>query len=128
MAASRSSTISRARTSGSGRLSDSSRLSSRSQKMSRLSLSRVIKPALPPAISFTALATPPTTGLPVEKPWIKNGGVAEDIYQNLLRILRYESKDTTYKFALLRGLIEISSESPHIKQARDFVTAPFGLL
>ena len=60
--------------------------------------------------------------------WIKNGGVAGDIYQNLLRILRYESKDTTYKFALLRGLIEISSESPHIKQEADFVTAPFGLL
>ena len=54
--------------------------------------------------------------------------MAGDIYQNLLRILRYESKDTTYKFALLRGLIEISSESPHIKQEADFVTAPFGLL
>ena len=66
--------------------------------------------------------------LPAESSWIKNGGVAGDIYQNLLRILRYESKDTTYKFALLRGLIEISSESPHIKQGADFVTAPFGLL
>lgn len=54
--------------------------------------------------------------------------MAEDIYQNLLRILRYESKDTTYKFALLRGLIEISSDSPHIKQEADFVMAPFGLL
>jgi hypothetical protein len=54
--------------------------------------------------------------------------VAQDIYQDLLRILRYESKDTTYKFALLRGLIEISSESPHIKTGTDFVTAPFGLL
>ena len=66
--------------------------------------------------------------MPAESSWIKNGGVARDIYQNLLRILRYESKDTTYKFALLRGLIEISSESPHIKQEADFVTAPFGLL
>src|SRR5262249_37883139 len=66
--------------------------------------------------------------LPAESPWIKNGAVAEDIYQNLLRILRYESKDTTYKFALLRGLIEISSESPHIKQGADFVRVPFGLL
>ena len=66
--------------------------------------------------------------LPAESSWIRNGGVAGDIYQNLLRILRYESKDTTYKFALLRGLIEISSESPHIKQEADFVTAPFGLL
>ena len=54
--------------------------------------------------------------------------MAGDIYQNLLRIVRYESKDTTYKFALLRGLIEISSESPHIKQEDFFVTAPFGLL
>ena len=54
--------------------------------------------------------------------------MAGDIYQNLLRILRYESKDTTYKFALLRGLIEISSESPHIKREADFVRAPFGLL
>jgi hypothetical protein len=65
--------------------------------------------------------------LPAESSWIKNGGVAGDIYQNLLRIQRYESKDTTYKFALLRGLIEISSESPHIKEDADFVTAPFGL-
>lgn len=54
--------------------------------------------------------------------------MADDIYQNLLRILRYESKDTTYKFALLRGLIEISSESPHIRQQAEFVSAPFGLL
>ena len=55
--------------------------------------------------------------------------MADDIYQNLLRILRYESKDTTYKFALLRGLIEISSESLHlINVDSSFVTAPFGLL
>ena len=54
--------------------------------------------------------------------------MAEDIYQDLLRILRYESKDTTYKFALLRGLIEISSESPHISAGTYFATAPFGLL
>jgi HNH endonuclease len=66
--------------------------------------------------------------LPAESSSIKNGPVAEDIYQNLLRILRYESKDTTYKFALLRGLIEISSESPHIKAETEYVTAPFGLL
>ncbi len=39
--------------------------------------------------------------------------MADAIYQNLLRFLRYESKDTTYKFALLLGLIEISSESLH---------------
>ena len=55
--------------------------------------------------------------------------MADDIYQNLLRILRYESKDTTYKFALLRGLIEISSESLHlINVGSNFATAPFGLL
>ena len=54
--------------------------------------------------------------------------MAEDLYQNLLRILRYESKDTTYKFALLRGLIEISTESPHTKFGTDFVTVPFGIL
>jgi len=54
--------------------------------------------------------------------------MADDLYQNLLRILRYESKDTTYKFALLRGLIEISSESPHITLGTDFVTVPFGIL
>jgi HNH endonuclease len=66
--------------------------------------------------------------LPAESSWNKNGAVAEDIYHNLLRILRYESKDTTYKFALLRSLIEISSEWPHIKQEADFVTAPLGLL
>jgi hypothetical protein len=67
--------------------------------------------------------------LPAEGRWWNNGAVADDIYQNLLRILRYESKDTTYKFALLRGLIEISSESLHlINVGSDFVTAPFGLL
>jgi hypothetical protein len=67
--------------------------------------------------------------LPAEGRWWNNGAVADDIYQNLLRILRYESKDTTYKFALLRGLIEISSESLHlITVGADFVTAPFGLL
>ena len=54
--------------------------------------------------------------------------MAEDLFQNLLRILRYESKDTTYKFALLRGLIEISSESPHITLGTDFVRVPFGML
>lgn len=58
-----------------------------------------------------------------------NRSVADDIYQNLLRILRYESKDTTYKFALLRGLIEISSESLHlIEEGPHWVRAPFGLL
>jgi hypothetical protein len=66
--------------------------------------------------------------LPADRPWINNGAVADDIYQNLLRILRYESKDTTYKFALLRGLIEVSSESPHMKVGPGFVSAPFGLL
>ena len=59
----------------------------------------------------------------------KNDSVADDIYHNLLRILRYESKDTTYKFALLRGLIEISSESPHlISGGCELISAPFGLL
>lgn len=67
--------------------------------------------------------------MPAEWSWTNNGAVADDIYQNLLRILRYESKDTTYKFALLRGLIEISSESLHlINVGANFVTAPFGLL
>jgi hypothetical protein len=67
--------------------------------------------------------------LPAEGRWWNNGAVADDIYQNLLRILRYESKDTTYKFALLRGLIEISSGSlPHIEARAHFVTAPLGLL
>ncbi len=38
-------------------------------------------------------------------------------------------KDTTYKFALLRGLIEISSEALHfISVDPNFATAPFGLL
>lgn len=55
--------------------------------------------------------------------------MGDDIYQNLLRILRYESKDTTYKFALLRSLIEISSESLHfIREDSALIRAPFGLL
>lgn len=47
---------------------------------------------------------PLPTELRADHPWIKNGAVAEDIYQNLLRILRYESKDTTYKFAVGPGM------------------------
>jgi hypothetical protein len=38
--------------------------------------------------------------------------MAEGIVLNPLNILRRDSKDTTYKFALLRGMIEISSKYP----------------
>jgi hypothetical protein len=55
--------------------------------------------------------------------------MAEDIVLNLLNILRRDAKDTTYKFALLRGMIEISSEHSHLQQTvKDYVSFPMGLL
>jgi len=40
-----------------------------------------------------------------------------------------DSKDTTYKFALLRAVIDLSQEYAHLKQDRgDLVEFPLGLL
>ncbi len=62
-------------------------------------------------------------------PTVYNPLMDSNIYRNLLQILRRDSKDTTYKYALLRGLIEISTEYPHlIAQGKDYVNAPLGLL
>jgi hypothetical protein len=55
--------------------------------------------------------------------------MSNDIYLNLLQILRRDSKDTTYKYALLRGLIELSSENPHhLKPNGAYITTPMGLM
>jgi hypothetical protein len=55
--------------------------------------------------------------------------MADDIYLNLLRILRRDSKDTTYKYTLLGELIEISTDgAQHIKDNGDHISAPMGLL
>jgi len=45
-------------------------------------------------------------------------------------ILRRDSKDTTYKFALLRALIEISTEADqHLsRETEDHVVFPLGLI
>lgn len=44
-------------------------------------------------------------------------------------IIERDSKDTTYKFALLRGVIEISQEYQHlVKESGDSVSLPLGLL
>ncbi|MDZ7767124.1 MAG: hypothetical protein U5K00_22380 [Melioribacteraceae bacterium] len=49
--------------------------------------------------------------------------------ENINQIIERDSKDTTYKFALLRATIEIIQEkSPHQKIKDDFVILPVGLL
>lgn len=51
------------------------------------------------------------------------------IFRNIFRILERESKTTTYKFALLRGTIDIIQDSsPYIRVLNDRVTMPIGLL
>lgn len=54
-----------------------------------------------------------------------NGGTLQQITQ----IIERDSKDTTYKFALLRGVIDIiQSRSPYIRVQADQVQMPLGLL
>lgn len=49
--------------------------------------------------------------------------------RNINQIIERDSKDTTYKFALLRATIEVIQEkSPHIVTKDDRVTIPVGLL
>ncbi len=53
----------------------------------------------------------------------------EEIFKNISKIIERDSKVTTYKFALLRGLIDIIQEnSPYISFSGDRVHFPTGLL
>lgn len=53
----------------------------------------------------------------------------EDIFRNISRIIERDSKVTTYKFALLRGLIDIIQEnSPYISFSGGRAHFPTGLL
>lgn len=52
-----------------------------------------------------------------------------NVFQNISKIIERDSKTTTYKFALLRGVIDIIQEnSPYISFSKDRVCFPFGLL
>ena len=51
------------------------------------------------------------------------------VFQEINKIVERDSKDTTYKFALLRGTIEIiQSKSPFIEVLGDRAIMPLGLL
>jgi hypothetical protein len=53
----------------------------------------------------------------------------EQIFINISKIIERDSKSSTYKFALLRGTIDIITEnSPFIEIDKDKVTLPLGLL
>jgi len=53
----------------------------------------------------------------------------EGIYQNISKIIERDSKVTTYKFALLRGVIDIIQDnSPYISFSGDRVHFPTGLI
>lgn len=52
-----------------------------------------------------------------------------NVFRNISLIIERDSKSTTYKFALLRGVIDIIQEnSPYIKVEQDRVHFPIGLL
>ncbi|MBC7749112.1 MAG: hypothetical protein H7Z76_11165 [Methylotenera sp.] len=52
-----------------------------------------------------------------------------DVFQNISKIIERDSKSTTYKFALLRGVIDIIQDnSPYISILKDRVHFPTGLL
>src|SRR5688572_23815776 len=52
-----------------------------------------------------------------------------DILTNISKIIERDSKSTTYKFALLRGVIDIIQEnSPYIKVNQQRVEIPLGLM
>ena len=51
------------------------------------------------------------------------------VYSNISKIIERDSKSTTYKFALLRGVIDIIQDnSPFISISKDRVQIPTGLL
>ena len=52
-----------------------------------------------------------------------------EVFQNISKIIERDSKSTTYKFALLRGVIDIIQDnSPYITISNDRVHFPIGLL
>ncbi len=52
-----------------------------------------------------------------------------EVFQNISKIIERDSKATTYKFALLRGVIDIIQDnSPFIYISNDRVHFPTGLL
>ena len=52
-----------------------------------------------------------------------------DVFQNISKIIERDSKSTTYKYALLRGVIDIIQDnSPFINISKDRVHFPTGLL
>lgn len=52
-----------------------------------------------------------------------------DVFQNISKIIERDSKTTTYKFALLRGVIDIiQDDSPYIEFSGDRVHFPTGLV
>lgn len=51
------------------------------------------------------------------------------VFRNISKIIERDSKSTTYKYALLRGVIDIIRDnSPYIIVEKDFVHFPLGLL
>lgn len=53
----------------------------------------------------------------------------KDVFYNISKIIERDSKSTTYKFALLRGVIDIiQNNSPYIQFVDDRVQIPTGLL
>ncbi len=52
-----------------------------------------------------------------------------NVFSNICKIIERESKSTTYKFALLRGIIDIIQDnSPYISFSKERVHFPLGLL
>jgi len=55
--------------------------------------------------------------------------MTNEVFSNISKIIERDSKTTTYKFALLRGVIEIIQDnSPYIFFSNDRVNFPIGLL
>lgn len=55
--------------------------------------------------------------------------MSPEIFHNISKIIERDSKSTTYKFALLRGVIDVIQEnSPYMDINKDFVRIPTGLL
>ena len=55
--------------------------------------------------------------------------MSSEIFINISKIIEQESKTSTYKFALLRGTIDLIQEnSPYIVANKDRVYIPMGLL
>ena len=53
----------------------------------------------------------------------------KEVFSNIHKIIERDSKSTTYKFALLRGTIDIIQENnPYIAVSEGTVAIPLGLL